>query len=103
MSMEGRESCIEAWSPHNITPDSLFLPPRMQTLFQQARKSISHGEFTVVISCLRLIRHIHSLLPEYKAVLLGLESGPYGRFPRLLQQFEKLVSLFVSCLVIMFV
>ena len=74
----------------------LSLALLLQTLFQQARKSISHGDFTVVISCLRLIRHVHSLLPEYKAELLPLESRPYERFPRLLQQFEKLVTVNIN-------
>lgn len=68
----------------------------VQTLYQQARKSITHGEFSVVISCLRLIRHIHTLLPEYQAELLTLDSRPYDRFPRLLQNFERLVSLILQ-------
>lgn len=41
-----------------------------QTLFQQAKRSIARHDYTVVISCLRLIRHMQLLLPEYKAVLL---------------------------------
>ena len=63
-----------------------------QALYHQAKRCIGRHEYNVVLSCLRLIRHLHSLLPEYKEVLGGLKSCPFDRFPRLLQQFEKLVN-----------
>ncbi len=46
-----------------------FFMSQGETLYQQARKSIAHHDYSVVLSCLRLLRHIKALLPEYRIVL----------------------------------
>lgn len=69
-----------------------FFLSRGETIFQQARKTVAHHDYSVVISCLQLLRHVKSLLPEYRVVLQGLESKPHDRFVHLLQQFDRLCS-----------
>lgn len=46
-----------------------FFISQGETLFQQARKNIGHHDYPVVLSCLRLLRHIKTFLPEYRTVL----------------------------------
>lgn len=69
-----------------------FFMSRGEAIFQQARKNVTHHDYSVVLSCLRLLRHVKSLLPEYRVVLQGLESKPHDRFVHLLQQFDRLCS-----------
>lgn len=51
-----------------------FFMSRGETIFQQARKNVSHHDYSVVLSCLRLLRHVKALLPEYRVVL---QVSPY--------------------------
>ena len=46
-----------------------FFMSQGDTLFQQARKNVGHHDYSVVLSCLRLLRHVKRLLPEYRKVL----------------------------------
>ena len=61
---------------HSHVLDSLLKQPmdyfmsRGEAIFQQARRSVMHHDYPAVLSCLRLLRHVKSLLPEYRAVLL---------------------------------
>ena len=48
---------------------TLFHSPIPQMLHQHVMKSLSHHDFPVTISVFRLIKHMQSLLPEYRAVL----------------------------------
>lgn len=86
-------------SPHHPhVLDSLIKQPmeffmsRGEAIFQQARRNVIYHDYSAVLSCLRLLRHVKSLLPEYRNVLLGLESKPHDRFVHLLQQFDRLCS-----------
>lgn len=46
-----------------------FFMSRGEAIFQQARKNVTHHDYSVVLSCLRLLRHVKLLLPEYRIVL----------------------------------
>lgn len=46
-----------------------FFMSQGESLFQQARKDVSHHDYSMVLSCLRLLRHIKTLLPEYRILL----------------------------------
>lgn len=61
-----------------------------EALFQQARRGIIRHDFSITISCLRVIKIIQTLQPEYRGVLQGLPSDSFSRFPLLIEQFEKL-------------
>lgn len=61
---------------HSHVLDNLLKQPmdyfmsRGEAIFQQARRSVVQHDFSAVLSCLRLLRHVKSLLPEYQVVLL---------------------------------
>lgn len=46
-----------------------FFMSQGESLFQQARKNVGHHDYSTVLSSLQLLRHMKSLLPEYKVVL----------------------------------
>ena len=46
-----------------------FFMSQGESLFQQARRNVAHHDYSVVLSCLSLLRHVKALLPEYKVVL----------------------------------
>lgn len=64
----------EAHHPHVL--DSLIKQPmdffmsKGEAIFQQARRNVvHHHDYSAVLSCLRLLRHVKLLLPEYYVVL----------------------------------
>ena len=75
-----QEIIPQSHHPHVL--DSLIKQPmdffmsKGETLFQQARKNVLHNDYSVVLSCLGLLRHIKKLLPEYRLVLQVRNSGP---------------------------
>jgi len=46
-----------------------FFMNRGETLLSQARKGVAHNDHAIILSCLRLLRHIKELLPRYKLLL----------------------------------
>lgn len=71
---------------HSHVLDSLIKQPvdffisQGESLFQQARKNVTYHDYSVVISCLRLLRHIKALLPEYRQ---ALQVNPFHSRPQL--------------------
>lgn len=59
--------------PHVL--DSLIKQPmefflsRGEAIYQQARRNLIYHDYSAVLSCLRLLRHVKALLPEYRVVL----------------------------------
>jgi hypothetical protein len=48
-----------------------FFMSKGEAIFQQARRNIMHHhDYSAILSCLRLLRHVKSLLPVYRVVLL---------------------------------
>ena len=46
-----------------------FFMSQGENLYQQARKNVAHHDYSVVLSCLSLLRHVKTLLPDYRLVL----------------------------------
>lgn len=46
-----------------------FFMSKGEALLTQAKKGVAHNDHSVVLSCLRLLRHVKALLPEYRIIL----------------------------------
>ena len=46
-----------------------FFMSKGEALLLLARKGVAHNEHAIVLSCLRLLRHVKGLLPQYRVLL----------------------------------
>ncbi len=46
-----------------------FFMSKGEALLQQARRGVAHNQHSIVLSCLKLLRHIKAILPQYRLLL----------------------------------
>lgn len=59
-------------------------------ILQKARKCIARHDYPAVISVFKIMKHMHTLLPEYQAALENMDTASYNRLVEFIGHLEKL-------------